>query len=679
MLLVAALGAAASGAIAPFDATLAPIFHTPVGKTPGYAGDPNGMLYRADHGIFHLFWQCDPDSQLAGTKWCHAVSRNFVEWTNKPIALPTGSFSGAATLMDDEKQTPVMTFACFGDDRKDWSEATSGGMCQARPANLHDRYLVNWTLGDHDTDGLGMKHTDAGTGWRGPDGLWRLIVGNQMAPNVGAFKTWQSPDFGEATNFTVSADDPFHHFDWHRCVTHPSLCGGSGWEPRDPEFYELPESGGVYLLKGSQKQCFGVGRDYITLGSLKESTQKFAPLFPGHRTPNSSRPQGKRDIGSDVYDAGEFWASQTVHDTRANRRIISAWVPESDCDGDTWPLKCNTTISRGWAGVHSLPREVRLESFPPEAGLPTAALLTPPLPELDLLHHPKEEPAAERQRGFVLGPGSVRELDEKGTSVEVRVEFELPTNLSDTADFDVGVQLLWSEDGSELTRVGLRPAHRMPRTDLIDQLNGDLQSFAGEEFVGGKVGHSTAEVADAACAKACAGAAGCVAWTFTPSLDGGDSSCRLQSNLPLHAMTHEGCWTPFAGYHSVSGILPRPGAGTNRTRFLQAYLDRSRSWLDGSGGYEGYGHHSYASTVRLKPGETSVELRVFADRSIVEGFVAGGRAAITGRVYPTHARKANRIGVYSVAKRDAVEVRVRRVQVWGMRNATKPASEWDGS
>ena len=38
-------------------------------------------------------------------------------------------------------------------------------------------------------------------------------------------------------------------------------------------------------------------------------------------------------------------------------------------------------------------------------------------------------------------------------------------------------------------------------------------------------------------------------------------------------MTHEGCWTPFAGYHSVSGILPRPGAGTNRTRFLQAYLD----------------------------------------------------------------------------------------------------------
>ena len=81
------------------------------------------------------------------------------------MALGPSSFSGSATLMDDEKQTPVFTFACFGDDRTDWKVATKGGICQARPMNLRDRHLVNWTLGDHDVDGTGLAHTDTGTGF----------------------------------------------------------------------------------------------------------------------------------------------------------------------------------------------------------------------------------------------------------------------------------------------------------------------------------------------------------------------------------------------------------------------------------------------------------------------------------------------------------------------------------
>lgn len=59
---------------------------------------------------------------------------------------------------------------------------------------------------------------------------------------------------------------------------------------------------------------------------------------------------------------------------------------------------------------------------------------------------------------------------------EVRVVFELPHDLSDTANWDVGVQLLWSEDGSELTRFGLRPAHNLTGTDLVDIHKGDLQT-----------------------------------------------------------------------------------------------------------------------------------------------------------------------------------------------------------
>lgn len=61
--------------VAAADYSLRPLFHTPVGNLPGYAGDPNGMLYRADHEVYHLFWQCAPDELMkGGASWCHSVS-----------------------------------------------------------------------------------------------------------------------------------------------------------------------------------------------------------------------------------------------------------------------------------------------------------------------------------------------------------------------------------------------------------------------------------------------------------------------------------------------------------------------------------------------------------------------------------------------------------------------------
>ena len=203
-------------------------------------------------------------------------------------------------------------------------------------------------------------------------------------------------------------------------------------------------------------------------------------------------------------------------------------MPESDCPQNTWPLKCNSTLSRGWAGVHSLPRTVELDTFPEEEGLPSKQIKTPPLPELNLLRiRPKPPPKADlAARGFELKPGAVHELPETGSSAEVRVVFELPYNLSDTANWDVGVQLLWSEDGSELTRFGLRPAHNLTGTDLVDVYKGDMQTVA-------------ALATAAACEATCKAAKGCLAWTFTPSEHGSDSECRLKEHLPQHSMTHE--------------------------------------------------------------------------------------------------------------------------------------------
>lgn len=74
----------------PYDMRLHPIFHLPVGKQPGYTGDPNGLMYREDTGLFHMFYQCDELSDVRGDFWCHAVSKDYVRWKQVPHALPSG-------------------------------------------------------------------------------------------------------------------------------------------------------------------------------------------------------------------------------------------------------------------------------------------------------------------------------------------------------------------------------------------------------------------------------------------------------------------------------------------------------------------------------------------------------------------------------------------------------------
>ena len=90
-----------------------------------------------------------------------------------------------------------------------------------------------------------------------------------------------------------------------------------------------------------------------------------------------------------------------------------------------------------------------------------------------------------------------------------------------------------------------------------------------------------------------------------------------------------------------------------------------QSSSSGGGGdrYATFGHHSFAGTVRVRPGETTLELRVLVDKSIVEGFGAVGRGAVTGRVYP-HSPESTRIRVFAGAAGPAV--RVRSLEAWEM-------------
>ena len=63
--------------------------------------DPNGLVYDAETGLYHLFFQCNRpfasgvEAKTRTTGWGHAVSKNLVEWEEQPMAV-TPDLLGAA-------------------------------------------------------------------------------------------------------------------------------------------------------------------------------------------------------------------------------------------------------------------------------------------------------------------------------------------------------------------------------------------------------------------------------------------------------------------------------------------------------------------------------------------------------------------------------------------------------
>jgi fructan beta-fructosidase len=69
-----------------------------------WMNDPNGMVY--NKGIYHLFFQYNPDSVVPGAiHWGHAISHDLVHWQEQPIAIYPDSlgfiFSGSAVVDKD--------------------------------------------------------------------------------------------------------------------------------------------------------------------------------------------------------------------------------------------------------------------------------------------------------------------------------------------------------------------------------------------------------------------------------------------------------------------------------------------------------------------------------------------------------------------------------------------------
>ncbi|KAL4986818.1 glycosyl hydrolase [Aspergillus falconensis] len=65
-----------------------------------WMNDPNGLIYDADEGVYHLYYQYSPSGPNWGAlSWGHATSRDLMHWTEHPVALLARGFPGNVTEM----------------------------------------------------------------------------------------------------------------------------------------------------------------------------------------------------------------------------------------------------------------------------------------------------------------------------------------------------------------------------------------------------------------------------------------------------------------------------------------------------------------------------------------------------------------------------------------------------
>lgn len=135
--------------------------------------------------------------------------------------------------------------------------------------------------------------------------------------------------------------------------------------------------------------------DCYILGTYVSETEKFIPESDFLGTSVDMR-----------YDYGKFYASKSFFDSVKNRRILWAWVNESDREEDI--------IQKGWSGLQSFPRSIWLDSTRNQ-------LVQWPIEEIETLHENQISVHDKK-----LESGSVFEVSGiTASQVDVEVSFEL--------------------------------------------------------------------------------------------------------------------------------------------------------------------------------------------------------------------------------------------------------------
>ncbi|XP_049361805.1 acid beta-fructofuranosidase 2, vacuolar [Solanum verrucosum] len=364
-----------------------------------WMNDPNGPLYYK--GWYHLFYQYNPEAAVWGNiVWGHAVSKDLIHWQHLPVAMVAdqwydinGVWTGSATFLPNGDLIMLYT-------------GSTNELAQvqnlAYPADPSDPLLRKWIKYEGNPvlippPGIGLKDfRDPTTAWTTPEGKWRITIGSKIN-KTGISLVYDTIDFKK--------------FELLKGVLH-GVPGTGMWECVD--FYpvskivenglDTSENGPAvkHVLKSSLDDD---RNDYYALGTYDAGAGKWVPDNP------------IIDVGIGLrYDYGNFYASKTFYDQEKKRRVLWAWIKETDSEA--------ADICRGWASLQSIPRTIKYDK---KTG---SNIITWPVAEVENLRSNNNE-----FNKVVVKPGSIVPLEVgSATQLDIMAEFEVDQNVLKKVD-----------------------------------------------------------------------------------------------------------------------------------------------------------------------------------------------------------------------------------------------------
>ena len=293
----------------------------------------------------------------------------MVHWIRLPVALApdqpydiNGIFTGSTTIVNG---VPVIIYTGIADSKKEVQ-------CQARPANLSDPTLTNWTKAPINPFITQPDGRDPATVFQDDKNNYYLIYGYGTADLGGQAVLFTSKDY---SNWTY---------------LHPIHSNKYG------DFWECPDIFNVsnrVVMKASL-----IGHDFWAVGNLDPDQLIFTPVA--------------HDLGEfiQLIDHGRFYASKSFYDPLGDQQVIMGWVSEED----------NLGPQRGWQGFHTLPRSIFLS----EDGLQVRSRPVDAVKNL-------RDPQTHRRFSNVALPAQTPPIlipDVNGNQIEVQVNWQFPAN-----------------------------------------------------------------------------------------------------------------------------------------------------------------------------------------------------------------------------------------------------------
>lgn len=355
----------------------------------GWMNDPCGPSYDPRTGLYHLWYQWNPNASTWGTiSWGHAYSRDMIHWTSRlePVLVPgsnhdpEGVFTGCVLqrsplgtpqeAAETGEMTAIYTAVSrlpihhtldysYGCEKVVLSTSADGGatwtphgvILNGPPEHLdviswRDPYIAPWPL----LDALLGRSTLA-------PGLYGLIAGGIKDRTPTTFVYSVNPtDLSQWTYIGTLADVGCNH----KAAPY-NIDLGRNWEVAN--FFTITEE--LSSSSGSADPAASAEYLLINVEGCTEPGPARAAVYMKLDLENILFDQGgirlqPSQVG--LLDHGCLYAASSFYDEQHDRRIMWGWITEDDLPEEYYD-------TQGWAGLISLPRELFHHSTSSELGI----------------------------------------------------------------------------------------------------------------------------------------------------------------------------------------------------------------------------------------------------------------------------------------------------------------------